>query len=350
MKRLHIFSLVVIAALAFTGCKDADYKVTSTGLRYKIIDGGSKDSTKEGDVLKMHVIHKLSGSKDTIINTSYGKLPTYVKVQPLPPGQPLYSPVEVFHLLKKGDSLITVLYVDSLVKKGFATVSKDSVFFNGQYDPILKKGDKITFTFKVLQVFKNDSLAQADYQKEMELDAPRQRKEQEEMMKKMRKEQDETRKKELDSLKKTGDLAKQEAEIANWLKAKNITATKTALGTFVKIDNPGTGAQVADGKFVTVKYTGKKILADSTFESNSFTMPIGQGGSIPGFEDGLKQFKQGGKGTIYIPGYLAYGKNHPPIFTPYEALSFAVEITAVSDKDPSAMPPTGGHAANDGHK
>lgn len=331
MKRLHIFSLVVIAALAFTACKDANYKTTPSGLKYKIIEGGSKDSTKEGDVLKMHVIQKISGGKDTVLTDTYGKMPAFVKVQAPMAGQPSYGPDEVFKYLRKGDSLVTVLFVDSLIKKGVAQ--------EGSLPPFLKKGDKITFTFKVLEVFKNDSLAQADYQKEMELDAPRQAKEQEEMMEKMRKEQEAAQKKEVDSLKKAGAVAKQEQEVAGWLSSKGITATKTALGTFVKIDNPGTGAQVADGKFATVKYTGKKILADSTFESNSFTMPIGKGGSIPGFEDGLKQFKQGGKGTIYIPGYLAYGKNHPPIFKPYEALSFDVEITEVSDKDPSAMPP-----------
>lgn len=330
MKRLHILSLMICAALAFTGCKDANYNTTASGLKYKIIEGGSKDSTKEGDVLKMHVTQKISGGKDTTLTDTYGKMPAFVKVQALPPGQPNYGPEEVFKYLKKGDSLITVIFVDSLIKKGIAQ--------EAQLPPFLKKGDKITFTFKVLEVYKNDSLAQQDYQKEMERDAPRQKKEQEEMMKKMQKEQEAMMKKEEDSLRKAGSVTKQEQEVAGFLQSKGITATKTAMGTFVKIDNPGTGAQVADGKFVTVKYTGKKMLADSTFESNSFTMPIGQGGSIRGFEDGLKQFKEGGKGTIYIPGYLAYGKNNPPIFKPYEALSFDVEITKVSDTEPAQAP------------
>ena len=343
MKRLHIFILVAVAALAFTGCKDVNYQTTPSGLKYKIIEGNSKDSTKEGDVLKMHVTQKISGSKDTLLMNTYGKMPAFVKVQAPPPGQPMYGPDEVFNKLRQGDSLIAVLFVDSLIKKGLAQ--------EASLPPYLKKGDRITLTFKVLQVFTNDSIAQADYQKEMELDAPRQQKEQEEMMEKMRKEQEEAQKKEIDSLKKAGAVSKQEQEVADWLKAKNITATKTALGTFVKIDNPGTGAQVADGKFATVKYTGKKLLADSTFESNSFTMPIGKGGSIQGFEDGLKQFKQGGKGTIYIPGYLAYGQNHPPIFKPYEALAFEVEITEVSDTEPAPVHPPlpPGHSADDGH-
>lgn len=330
MKRLQILTLVVFVALAFIGCKDSNYKTTPSGLKYKIIEVGNKDTTREGDVLKMNMVVKLSGSKDTVLANTYGKMPIFAKVQTPPPGQPTYSTEEIYKFLKKGDSAVVVTFVDSAIKKGLVQ--------EAQLPPFIKKGDKITYHYKVIEVFRNDSLAQADYQVELKKDEPRAKKEQEEMMKKLMKEQEDAHKKDVDSLTKAGAVAKQEQEVTGFLQSKGITATKTAKGTFVKIDNPGTGAPVVDGKYVTVKYTGKKMLADSTFESNSFSMPIGKGGSIPGFEDGLKQFKEGGKGTIYIPGYLAYGKNHPPIFKPYEALAFDVEITKVSDTEPTPEP------------
>jgi FKBP-type peptidyl-prolyl cis-trans isomerase len=330
MKHLQILSLLLCVTIFATSCDSLGYKKTPSGLRYKIFSGGSKDSTKEGDALKMNVTQRITGHIDTSMST-YGKMPSYVKIQTPPPGQPMYGPEEILSLLRKGDSVVTVLFVDSLIKKGIVP--------EAQLPEFLKKGDKITISFKVLEVFKNDSLGQADYAEEMKKDAPRQQKEQEEMMNKMKKEQEAARQKEIDSLKKVGAIDKMEQEVADFLKSKGINAIKTPLGTFVKIDNVGTGAPVTDGKFVTAKYTGKKILADSTFESNSFTMPIGKGGSIPGFEDGLRQFKEGGKGTIYIPGYLAYGKNNPSIFKPYEALSFDVEITKVSDTNEPPPPP-----------
>lgn len=330
MKRLQILTLIVFLALAFVGCGDGSYKTTPSGLKYKIIEGGSKDSSKEGDVLKMNVVVKLSGSKDSILHDSYGKMPMFAKIQAMPVGQPIYAPDEIYKFLKKGDSAVVVTLIDSAIKKGLVQ--------EAQLPPFIKKGDKIAYYYKVLEVFKNDSLAQADYQAEMKKDEPRAKKEQEEMMQKMQKEQEAAHQKEVDSLTKAGAVAKQEQEVTGFLQSNGITATKTAKGAFVKIDNPGTGAPVVDGKYVTVKYTGKKMLLDSTFESSSFTMPVGKGGSIPGFEDGLKQFKEGGKGTIYIPGYLAYGKNHPPIFKPYEALAFIVEITKVSDTEPAPEP------------
>ena len=51
----------------------------------------------------------------------------------------------------------------------------------------MKKGDRLTLTLKVLEVFRNDSLYQADAMREMEKDRPRQMKEQEEEMAKMKK-------------------------------------------------------------------------------------------------------------------------------------------------------------------
>jgi len=87
------------------------------------------------------------------------------------------------------------------------------------------------------------------------------------------------------------------------------------------------------------------VAKDSTFDANQFTVKLGEQPFIRGFEDGLRQFKQGGKGTIYIPGYLAYGKDGNGVFKPYEALYFDVEILNVSDSDPNVQE----HGPNDGH-
>lgn len=333
MRQLQTLGLIAIIALAFTACKDLNYKTTKSGLKYKIIDGGSKDSVKDGEVLKMQMIQKISGHKDTVLQTTYGRVPIFYKKQPIPAGTPMYGPEEVLSLLKKGDSLIAIVYIDSAIKKGLAQ--------EAALPPYMKKGDKITYSFKVLDVYKNDSLANLEWQKEMEKDAPRQKKEQEAQMEKMKKEMEAQQKADEAALEKSGEKAKQIKEVEDYLAAKKITATKTPKGAFVKIDNPGTGAAAEDGKFVTVTYTGKKLLTDSTFESNSFTYQVAKQSMIAGFEDGIKQFKQGGKGTVYIPGYLAYGKNPPQgsPFKAYEPLYFELQITAVSDTMPAPPKP-----------
>ncbi len=329
MKKISLISAVVLSVLAFVSCENANYKTTASGLKYKIIDGGSKDSSKEGDVLKMEMTQRLTGHKDTLLQTTYGKMPVFAKISTPAPGPEVYGPDEVFKHLKKGDSLIAIIFIDSAIKKGIAQ--------EAMLPPFIKKGDKITYTFKVMEVFKNDSLAQADYAKEMERDAPRQKKEQEAQMEKMRKDMEAQQKAEEAELEKSGEKNKQIDEVQQYLTKNKVNAVKTPMGVFVKIDNPGSGAAAADGKFVTVKYTGKKVHTDSTFEGpNTFTIQMGKGQLIRGFENGISQFKQGGKGTIYIPGFLAYGKNPPPgsPFKAFEPLYFDVEITSVGDKEP----------------
>lgn len=320
MKHLKTMGLLLFAATAFTACKNADYKTTSSGLKYKIYDGGSKDSTKTGDVLKMNQTVRLSGSKDSLLGQTYGEMPFFVKVQEIKPmpGQQVYAPDEIYGLLKKGDSAVVVLFIDSLIKKGIAQ--------EAQLQPYFKKGDKITFTFKVLEVFKSDSLAQMDYQKEGEAYQKREEAKQKAIV---------------DAFEKAGGKDKQIKDMEAYLKKKNITAVKSPLGTFVKVDNPGTGAQVTDGKYVTLKYSGKTVEGDKAFDANTMTAQVGSGGAIPGFEDGLKQFKEGGKGVVYIPGFLAYTQGVPPgaPFKAYDALYFEVEITHVGDAPPQQQAP-----------
>src|SRR4030095_11176831 len=89
----------------------------------------------------------------------------------------------------------------------------------------------------------------------------------------------------------------------------------------------GTGSPVNDEDTVTVKYTGRLLATDSVFQSSTYTFPLGEGAVIAGWDEGIKLFKVGGKGTLYIPGFLAYGANARPPFRPFEALIFDVEVT-----------------------
>ena len=112
----------------------------------------------------------------------------------------------------------------------------------------------------------------------------------------------------------------------SYLASKKITAQQTGSGTFVVIKQQGTGASVNDEDTVTVKYTGRILATDSVFQSNTYTFPLGEAAD-QGWDEGVKLFKVGGKGTIYIPGFLAYGANPRPPFRPFEALIFDVELT-----------------------
>jgi FKBP-type peptidyl-prolyl cis-trans isomerase FkpA len=319
MKPVNYFLMMMAAAAMMASCNSVSYKKTKSGLLYKIISTNSKDSVvKTGDWLKVQFSNKIN---DSVLNSSYGKMPGYAQVVAV--DNMSYDVPEIFPMLRKGDSAIVVLLVDSLIKKN-----------GGQgLPPFMKKGDRLVLTLKVLDVFRNESLYQADRQAETEKDRPRAMKEQEEQMAKMAKEQQEQKLKDELEMEKSGEAAKGIAAMEAYLKEKNITAQKTGKGTFVLIKEQGTGSMADSGKYVTVKYTGRTLDKDSVFDSGTYPLQLGTGAVIAGWDEGLQLFRQGGKGTLYVPGFRAYGKNHPN-FKPFQSMIFDVEMLNVSDTMP----------------
>jgi FKBP-type peptidyl-prolyl cis-trans isomerase FkpA len=318
MKRVY-YSLVTIASLVLiASCNSVSYERTKSGLLYKIISSSKDSVVKEGQWLKLLYTTKLND--DSVLQSNYGEMPAYV---PVTKETNPYNPGEVFPLLRRGDSVITILMVDSLLKKGMMP----------EIPPFMKKGDRIITTFKVVDVFKNDSSYQADAQREEVRDRPRQMKEQEEQMAKRKKMIEEQKAKEDAEMEKSGEAARGIKAMEDYLAKKNISAEKTGKGTFVLVKEQGTGPAAALGKYVNVKYTGRVLRTDSTFESNVYPLHLGVDPVISGWTEGLQLFKEGGKGTLYIPGFRAYGANARPGsgFQPYEALIFDVEILKVSD-------------------
>jgi len=316
MKRIN-YLLVVLAALSFTvACKNVNYKKAKGGLLYKIFPAKGNDSLiRNGQIAKFHYTVKLN---DSLLFTSFGKLPGYQGVQTME--SPAYNLLDILTLMKKGDSAVTVQLTDTLFKKGV------------RLPPAAKKGDRLITSFRILEVFSDENVVRADYEREDSIDKPRQMKEQEEQMAKAKKEQ------EAEELKET-------KEMEAYLAGKKINAQKTGRGTYVYIQQQGTGPAADTGTYLKIKYTGRILTTDSIFQSYTYpSLHLGHDPVVQGWTEGLQLFKQGGKGTLYIPGYLAYGSSPDPRspFKPNQALIFEVEILEVSAKpiaQPEQQPP-----------
>lgn len=316
MQKKPLIALLFIFALAFTACKQGSFKKTKSGLTYQLFaQGNSKDSLiKNGWAAKFEIIQKLN---DSVLYDSHGKMPGYIRADNTQNGE--YSLGEILPLMRVGDSAVVVQFIDTLVKRGA------SFQFN------VKKGDRIINHIKILEVFKADSLAQADYVKEQKKDMPRRVKEQVEMVAKQRKA-------ELEQFKKSGDYDRGIQEVEAYLKKKNITAQKTESGIYYTLQQVGDGKQVTSGSFANVKYSGRLLTNDSTFESNVYPLQVGVGSVITGWDEGLQVFKKGSKGTIYIPGYLAYTNQPGPGGKTFLPLIFDIEILDVSDEPIQQQP------------
>ena len=94
----------------------------------------------------------------------------------------------------------------------------------------------------------------------------------------------------------------------------------------------GTGASPVENDSAFVKYTGM-FLDGTVFDSNvslSTLYGFKVGESIPGFDEGIKLMKQGGKSMFLIPSKLAYGADGKyPYIDGYTPLLFDIELVKV---------------------
>lgn len=301
-KTTILLSALSVLLLSTTACKNSGFKKTKSGLLYKIISSGSGPMIKRGDIIKIQFVHKL---RDSVLANSYEQMPFYAKVDSVGPS---YDPQEIFTMLHKGDSAVVIREADTLAKK------------QGMLPEFIKPKDKLILSFRVVDVFNVDSIAQKDQMAEMQKAQERQ-------------------KVKMESLK--GPAVK---DIEDYLAKNNIKAQKGPQGTFVEVKEPGTGAQVDSGKYCSIRYTGKVFPTLKVFETNNepgkpaFDVQVGTHAVIPGWDEGLKFFKKGGKGTLYIPFFMAYGAQPGPGGKPYESLVFDVEVVNVSDSAPKQAP------------
>lgn len=96
----------------------------------------------------------------------------------------------------------------------------------------------------------------------------------------------------------------------------------------------GTGAEAATGKTVLVTYKGTftngKLFDAAPDPKKPFSVKLGAGQVIKGWDEGIVGMKVGGKRKLRIPPELAYGaKGYPGVIPPNSTLVFEVGLVAV---------------------
>ena len=106
----------------------------------------------------------------------------------------------------------------------------------------------------------------------------------------------------------------------------------------IKIDNViGTGTEATPGSYLDVNYTGwiynpnaadrHGVMFDSSSNSGRpLTFQLDARSVIRGWDLGIKGMKVGGKRTLILPGYLAYGSKGSSSIPPNATLIFDVEV------------------------
>lgn len=97
----------------------------------------------------------------------------------------------------------------------------------------------------------------------------------------------------------------------------------------------GEGPEAQEGDQLQIDYLGVLYDTGAEFDTSFGTgMPLpvtlGQGGVIPGFEQGLEGMKAGGRRQIIIPPDLGYGaQGSPPDIPPDATLIFVIDLVSI---------------------
>ena len=97
----------------------------------------------------------------------------------------------------------------------------------------------------------------------------------------------------------------------------------------------GEGAEAQPGDSLTVDYVGVLYDTGEEFDASynrgePFQFVLGDGGVIPGWEEGLEGMKEGGRRQLVIPPELGYGaQGQPPDIPPDSTLVFVIDLVSI---------------------
>lgn len=294
MKKLVFPTLSIV--LLFIGC-NYNYKKSSEGMLYKIFDNGSGEKIKQGDFLQIHYIAKLG---DSVLFNSFDKVPLFGQYDTSYLGT--HDFIDIMHEMRVGDSAVYVRFIDSLVKRGML-----------QYNTTFKTGETIKGQMKVLAKYASQEQMDAAYKQALD-----------------------------------EEKAREIAALEQYATDKKLgTVAKTNNGVLVIIEKEGDGPKADTGMKVNMRYTGY-LTNGNKFDSNTdsafghvgpFEFVVGRGEVIPGWDEGVKYFKQGGKGKLLIPAMMAYGTQAQGDRLPaYSNLVFDIELMEVKQPEPTPAP------------
>jgi len=114
----------------------------------------------------------------------------------------------------------------------------------------------------------------------------------------------------------------------------------------VTVLEPGTGTEAAAGDTVIVDYVGVRTRDGVEFDNSydrfePFPVVLGEGGVIPGWDQGLVGAQSGARIQLDIPSELAYGAEaRGELIGANEALTFLIDVRAVVQPPDPADAPT----------
>ena len=119
-------------------------------------------------------------------------------------------------------------------------------------------------------------------------------------------------------------------QITKHLADNDLVAEKSTSGIYYNIAKVGEGVEPNINSNVDVKYKGYLLNGDVFDDNKGEIAKFDIQNLIPGFQEGLLQFNEGGTGTIIIPSSLGYGFYGNSSIPPGAVLLFDIELIKVN--------------------
>lgn len=300
--------LLLLVSVQVMGQSNAAMQRLPNGIQYKIFTPNSGTKIKLNDIITFNFLQKTD--KDSVLVNSFEvNKPAMLQVTPT---KNIADLMDLFPLLTLNDSVLVVVPTDSI----FNTPQ-----MSAQRPPFLPQGSALHFVIKISKIQSVEE-AMAEQQKM------------------------------LDELK-----AKEASILAKYLEDNKVNATKTASDLRYFISKSSAKAKPVNGDTVLVNYIGKTLdgkVFDSSIEAEAkkagleqpgrtyepISVVLGQGGVIPGWEEGLLLLNEGSKATFIIPSHLAYGPQGAGAdIKPFTTLVFDLELVKVKPAKKVASAP-----------
>jgi len=270
--------------------KSNSFVTTKNGVQYKIVELGKGGyAARAGDIVEINIEYAIG---DSVVFNNLAQNDGLPISQAISPSMGPVDIMEAIAILQEGDSAIL-----RIPMKEFLEATKMPL------EPWMKETDMHEWRVKMIAV---------KSAKQMKEDAEKA---------------------------KVEVAAKEERVIQEYIKANNIqNVQKTASGLRYVITSEGSGSKPTKGQSATVNYTGK-LIDGKLFDSNvdpkfghvePFTVSVGEGQVIAGWDEGLMLLNKGAKATFIIPSALGYGERAMGQDIPANSvLVFDVELTEV---------------------
>ncbi|PKV66832.1 FKBP-type peptidyl-prolyl cis-trans isomerase [Pontibacter ramchanderi] len=127
-----------------------------------------------------------------------------------------------------------------------------------------------------------------------------------------------------------------EQTIRKYFRANNVDTTKVVRlnsGLYILTKKAGEGNVIKAGQYAEVNYVGRNVsndVFDSSFRAGKpFSVLVGAGQVIKGWDEGLQQMRKGEEANLYIPSYLGYGMYGSGNIPPNSVLIFEIDVLNV---------------------